>query len=148
MENLALQRTVTKLAEAEIKRHNLVGWRFRFNTNKTRLGVCRYDRKTIEVSVHVLPMGLKRATQVVAHELAHAIVGHGHGHDAVWRAKAIALGDTGERCGVMNVERTVVGTCRHCNFTVKRHRRIRGACPKCRHLPIHERMIEWDRLTS
>ena len=146
MEHLALQRIVTKLANDEIKRHSLVGWRFRFNTNKTRLGVCKYGPKLIEVSVHVLPLGLKRATQVVAHELAHAIVGHGHGHDHVWRAKAIALGDTGERCGTMNVEKSIVGTCPHCDFTVKRHRRIRGACPKCRHIPIENRMIIWERV--
>jgi len=146
MENTELKRTVTKLAHDEIKRHNLVGWRFKFNTNKRRRGVCKYNTKTIEVSVHLLKSGLKEVTQVVAHELAHAIVGYGHGHNHVWRKKAIELGDDGRRCGEsMEVAPTVIGKCRHCSFTVQRFRRIRGACPKCHHIPLADRMIVWSR---
>jgi hypothetical protein len=95
----------------------------------------------------MLHMGLKRVLQVVAHELAHAIVGYGHGHDAVWRAKAIELGDTGARCGEsMEVAPTVLGE-HHCGFQVKRFRKVTGGmCPKCRHLPHHQRILEWSRV--
>lgn len=31
----------------------------------------------------------------VAHEVAHALVGPAHGHDAVWRRKAVELGGSG-----------------------------------------------------
>ena len=34
----------------------------------------------------------------ILHEIAHALVGPQHGHDAVWRAKAREIGCTGERC--------------------------------------------------
>ena len=32
------------------------------------------------------------------HEIAHALVGRRHHHDAVWRAKAREIGCTGQRC--------------------------------------------------
>lgn len=34
-------------------------------------------------------------TEVLLHEIAHAIVGVKHGHDAVWLEKAIEIGATG-----------------------------------------------------
>ncbi len=34
----------------------------------------------------------------ILHEIAHALVGPQHGHDAVWRAKAREIGCSGERC--------------------------------------------------
>ena len=33
------------------------------------------------------------------HEIAHALVRKGHGHDAVWKAKALSIGCDGQRCG-------------------------------------------------
>jgi predicted SprT family Zn-dependent metalloprotease len=123
MEYLALQRMVHTMATEEIRRHGLAGWTFRFNRNKSRRGVCRYRSKSIEVSVHMLPHGLKETLQVVAHELAHAIVGYQHGHDAVWRRKAMELGDDGKRCGVMHAPKTFIGRCPGCDRTVRRNRR-------------------------
>lgn len=150
MENIALQRKVTALANEGIRLHNLHGWTFRFNTNKSRRGVCKYRTRRIEVSVHMLKLGVSETLKVVAHELAHAIVGASHGHNHVWRHKAIELGDDGHRCGEsMDVAPTVIGTCPNpdCTFTVKRFRRnTRGMCPRCRHLPDSQRMIIWEQV--
>ena len=151
MTYIVLQRQVTALANAEIQRHNLVGWRFRFNTNKRRGGVCKYDIRTIEVSIHMLQFGLKEVVKVIAHELAHAIVGCGHGHDFIWKRKAIELGDTGNRCHTFTlVAPSIIGTCSHCGGTFGRHRAPRrGATywcnrPSCAHLPTTERLVTWE----
>ena len=55
----------------------------------------------------------------ILHEIAHALVGRGHGHDYVWRSKALEIGCDGERChshekDIENVRYKYLATCPIC----------------------------------
>ena len=61
----------------------------------------------------------------ILHEIAHALVGPRHGHDEVWRAMALRIGCSGERCvsdDAPGIEGDWVGTC-PAGHRVTRHRR-------------------------
>jgi hypothetical protein len=147
--HIALQRTATDLIQREMVAQNLTGWTFKFSTVKASLGRCNYRKQQIDVSVYVLPQGLKRVLQVAAHEIAHAVVGARHGHDHVWRQKAIELGDTGHRCGRMEVPHSVEGHCPSCETTFKRNRMPNRnstlSCRKCLHAGKPARVV-WERV--
>jgi predicted SprT family Zn-dependent metalloprotease len=75
------------------------GWSFKFNTNATRVGVCRFRYKSIEVSSKFLAqMDEARLRNVLTHEIAHALVGPGRGHGPVWVRMHKSLGGDGQRC--------------------------------------------------
>ncbi|MFO0800022.1 MAG: SprT-like domain-containing protein [Gemmataceae bacterium] len=111
--------------------HGLADWQFGFNTNKRRAGVCRYPTRTrpgrIELSKHyVLRNPADEVRDTILHEIAHALVGHGHGHDEVWKAKCVEVGARPERCYGEEVEMPKGrwrATCGGCGREHDRHRR-------------------------
>ena len=75
------------------------GWVFGFDLAASRAGVCRYAERRIDLSVsYCLAATRAEIEDTVLHEIAHAIVGPRHNHDAVWKAKAREIGCAGERC--------------------------------------------------
>lgn len=130
------QHQVSLLALELMEQHGLIaqGWSFGFNRAKTGLGLCRHHLKKIELSVHHLGNeAVVRDTML--HEIAHALVGPGHGHDYVWRRKCIAIGGNGERCGDSGnrVEHAWKAVCPTCGNSSGQHRaplRV-SACSKC-----------------
>ena len=112
-------------------------WTFGFDLSTVRAGVCRYRDKRIDLSVsYCLRATRADVENTLLHEIAHAIVGAEHGHDAVWRARAHALGCTAERChDVTHTLARWVGECgcRRRWFRQRLSRRLRhGAiCRKC-----------------
>ncbi|MGI9142568.1 MAG: SprT-like domain-containing protein [Fluviibacter sp.] len=68
--------------------------------NYSMRGSCNHTKKLIRLQ----PCYVERAseemlTNTILHELAHAIVGVGHGHDHTWKRKAIEIGCNGKRLG-------------------------------------------------
>lgn len=121
------------------------GWTFGFDLAPSRAGVCRYSEQRIDLSVSYC-MAATRAEieDTILHEIAHAIVGPRHNHDAVWKAKAREIGCAGERCHrVQHSTPKWVGEC-GCGqqwFRQTLQRRMIGnrICGKC------SGMIEWRR---
>jgi predicted SprT family Zn-dependent metalloprotease len=130
------------LAISLMRYHGLyeLGWRFEFDNAKRRFGVCRYRNKTIGLSKGLTALNeLERVRNTILHEIAHALVGPKHGHDWVWRRKAIEIGCDGKRCYSSETTNTVesryIAICPKCKHTHKRHkitsRTKTSSCGKC-----------------
>lgn len=74
------------------------GWTFELGNEQRRMGVCRHSRKIIGFSRRFLHIDPAQITDTLLHEIAHALVGPGHGHDSTWRSMARHLGASDERC--------------------------------------------------
>ena len=88
-----------RLATGLMAEHGLEGWKLVFDRARTRAGVCRPGRREIGLSRILTALHTDAEVRdTVLHEIAHALVGAQHGHDVVWRAKALAIGCNGTRC--------------------------------------------------
>lgn len=88
-------------ATALMREHGLLafGWTVVFDNAKKRAGQCNYRLQTISLSKYLLAQRSYEDTMMtITHEIAHALVGGGHGHDAVWARKHRELGGNGKRC--------------------------------------------------
>lgn len=77
-----------------------IGWKFVWDNKATRrYGQCRYYKKEIGITKKlVLINTIEESKDVVLHEIAHALAGSGHGHDAEWKRMCIKVGARPERC--------------------------------------------------
>ena len=124
------------LQEHEDKSGLEPGWKFGFDLAPSRGGICRHTEKRITLSVtYCLKASEPELIDTILHEIAHAIVGPRHGHDAVWKAAAQHIGCTAERCH--RVQHTLPrwrGQC-GCGKQWKRQRLTQrsrtGLCPAC-----------------
>ena len=135
--------SIRALARTLLDAHGLVAWEFGFNGNLRRAGVCRYPTRArpgrIELSRHFVrrnPDAEVRDT--ILHEIAHALVGPGRGHDDVWKAKCLEIGARPERCYGEEIEMPKGrwrAVCPGCAKEYDRHRRpkaLRGwHCRPC-----------------
>lgn len=95
----AQEQAAAELARRLMNEHNLGEWRFQMDEATSRAAVCRYTSKIIGLSRlfirHASEADLRDA---ILHEIAHALAGPRHNHDAVWRRVAQSIGCTGNRC--------------------------------------------------
>jgi len=106
--------------------HGLTGWRLVFDNAKMRAGVCRPGRREIGLSRVLTALHTDAEVRdTVLHEIAHALVGPAHGHDAVWRSRAQAIGSTGGRCVPETAARAAAPWAGRCpaGHEFQRHRR-------------------------
>ena len=114
------------------------GWAFGFDLATSRAGVCRYAERRIDLSVSYCLAAMRAEIEdTVLHEIAHAIVGPRHNHDAVWKAKAREIGCAGERCHrVQHSTPRWVGECgcgqRWFRQTLQRRMMHNRVCASCR----------------
>lgn len=118
---------VAEWAQTVMQSFGLIAWRFRFNRRVTTMGLCRHGLRTIELSTHLVERNPpEEVRETLLHEAAHALVGRGHGHDAVWKAMAVEIGARAERCGQADLpEGRWRASCPGCGASHSRHRRPR-----------------------
>jgi predicted SprT family Zn-dependent metalloprotease len=82
-----------KLARELMSRFRLVGWKFRFDRERRAFGTCSYQLKTIRLSLPLVELNPEdEVRDTILHEIAHALVGPGHNHDDIWKAKCRQIG--------------------------------------------------------
>lgn len=90
--------TALALGRRLLREHGLEHWSVTTDRAKTRAGVCRFGARTISLSAPLTRLHDEpEVRDTILHEIAHALVGPFHGHDDVWRTKAIEIGCTGQR---------------------------------------------------
>lgn len=91
--------TIAKSVELGFANIKDLGWNLTFNNRKRALGICSYTKKEVQISLQFMTTcDEDRIRNTVAHEIAHALVGHKAGHNRVWRSTHRALGGDGQRC--------------------------------------------------
>ena len=98
---MVLERELKQMTEKAMYDHGLIqdGWKFAYGRGKKTFGTCSFGKKEIRISKHLARVNTpERVKMTILHEIAHALVGRFHGHDAVWKAKCIEIGGNGERC--------------------------------------------------
>lgn len=126
------------LARQLMNEHGLQNWRLVVDDAKKRFGLCQHRTKTISISQrHFLYSPEADIRDTILHEIAHALVGPGHGHNRVWKAKCVEIGAKPLRCGktaveAYNADAKWQTTC--CGRTSKRYRRPKGrySCRLCK----------------
>lgn len=132
-----------------VREHGLEGWTVVADRAKTRAGVCRFGRRQIGLSRPITEMHSEdEVRETLLHEIAHALVGPEHGHDEVWRARARAIGGSGERCVPADAPRPQgdwVGRC-PAGHEKTRHRapgRVES-CGRCSRRFDLEHLLAWS----
>ena len=123
------------LATELMDAHGLEGWRIKLDHARRRAGQCDFTNKTISLSrLYVRHADIDHIRDTILHEIAHALVGPRHGHDAVWRQKAREIGCTAARCHSLSFARARwVMTCPNGCFSVERHRKKSDlVCASCK----------------
>lgn len=124
------------LAENLMYEHGLIdeGWALGWSRARRSMGDCCGEDEVIRLSAVLVPHATEEQVRAtIMHEIAHALVGVGHGHDAVWKQKMIDLGQPPNRLGSWrSLPRRWVGKCPRCEDEWKRDRRLRrAACGSC-----------------
>jgi predicted SprT family Zn-dependent metalloprotease len=142
------RRDVLTLAEGLLRDHGLAGWRVELDHAKRRAGVCRFADRVIGISGPLAALHSdEEVRDTVLHEIAHALVGPSHGHDAVWRATARRIGCSARRCVDASAPRVAgawVGTC-PAGHLKDRHRRPERvmSCGTCSRTFSVEHVYTW-----
>ena len=138
-----------QMARELMNQHGLSEWSFRFDRARRRAGSCVHSRKEITLSGPLTALyDAPTVRGVILHEIAHALVGAAHKHDAVWQAKARELGapDSARLSGGLPAPRPLwKGTCPSCGATRELYsmpRRV-TSCGVCSRTFTPERIFIW-----
>jgi len=117
------------LAEELMKKHGIweQGWRFQFDRGLRRFGVCKFRRRIISLSQHLVQLNNREEVQdVILHEIAHAIAGFEAGHGYKWKMVCVQIGARPERCySTKTVETPKLKYYAKCGGCGKEHQKAR-----------------------
>lgn len=115
--------------ECAIDLHLPNDWTFVIDERpRKRVGQCRYRKREIGLSAWAVDstMPMDEIEDTIRHEIAHALVGPGHGHDGFWKRMAENCGATPEACASIDEDHLPEplwrGTCQRCGYVFTRHR--------------------------
>jgi predicted SprT family Zn-dependent metalloprotease len=147
------KRAITLFAREKMAEHGLQGWRLEWDNARNRAGVCRSGAKTIGLSQYCLERRpLEETRDTVLHEIAHALAGPRHGHDAHWKMMCRRVGANPNRTYETSEEQKAdapwKGTCPRCARVATRHQQpVRvNSCGKCTPGFNVETILEWEYL--
>jgi len=140
------------VAEALIQQHGLDGWSFQFDSAQKRAGACAFNTKVISLSrFYCNKASDAQIRDTVLHEIAHALAGPKHNHDATWKGIARSIGCTADRCHTVDfAPAKYIASCPRCGWFQKKNRRLRGGvCRTCGQLVTYRMFTQqtWDTLS-
>ncbi len=143
-------RDAFAMAEHLLERHGLEGWTVELDSAKRRAGICRFGPRVLGLSAPLTALHSEdEVRDTILHEIAHALVGPRHGHDATWRRVATQIGCSGERCvsaDAPRVEPAWLGVCDR-GHSIGRHRRPERVmtCARCSRSFDLAHLITWTQ---
>ncbi len=139
------EQGVLKNARRLLRKHGLSDWSVALDDASSRAGACNYKSKQILLARLFLRKASESAIRdTILHEIAHALAGMAHHHDAVWRRIARGIGCSAARCHDIDFSppRWIMQCPNGC-FVYARKRRNSGMiCKKCKQPP---RFISWTK---
>ena len=79
-------RDAFAMAEYLLEVHGLDDWDVSYNSAKRRAGICHFAEQTLGLSAPLTAVHSEEDVRdTILHEIAHALVGPAHAHDATWR---------------------------------------------------------------
>ncbi len=140
-------------AESLIKKHGLDGWSFQFDNAQRRAGACAYSTKVISLSrLYCLKASADQVRDTILHEIAHALAGPKHNHDAKWKSIARSIGCKAERCHTVDfAPARYIVSCSRCGWHQKKNRRLRGGvCRACKERVEYHPFTQqaWEELSQ
>jgi len=131
-------KTALNLAQELLAHWNLSDWQIGISPRMNRTaGKCRHRSKLILLShSHIQLNSEEVVLGTVKHEIAHGLVGPGHGHDALWKRTAILVGAKPVRCvSAITPPGKWIAICPSCaknfNFYKKPRKTLRHWCRRC-----------------
>lgn len=87
---------VSTLARELMEKYHVQDMKFGFTYSNRFWGRCSYDKISLQLN-HALRSSMEDIKNTLLHEIAHAILGPGHGHRIEWQLKAKEMGVTWTR---------------------------------------------------
>ena len=130
-----IQEAILICADVMIK-NNLDKWTVKVHSRRKALADCSSKLKTIRFSKHFLCIANREQLEgVTLHEIAHALVGPGHGHDTVFKQKCTELGVDSKYANAkaegISLPYKYSLTCTECFTTTKSNVKKRYSCSNC-----------------
>lgn len=138
------RQTASAKCKEFLKFHKLDNWKVVINTspNVSFLGYCDYNSQTIILSGYHCDINPDSAVlDTILHEVAHALVGPGNGHNYVWQRMAEKLGAIPKACSEFSLPAAAVDAIRSGHNveveleTIVRPKykvtQLKDVCPEC-----------------
>lgn len=109
------RQQASKLTRDLLDSHGLEDWHIRLTIDLTKpfLGLCSGKDKCIILNAHHIDTHPDvEVIDTIRHEVAHAIVGTEHGHNDIWKAKAVELGAAPTICSTMSLDPHIINAIR------------------------------------
>lgn len=115
--------------------NGLYMWACAVGSAAREAGSCNYAQKRITISGPLAKLNDEAETRdTILHEIAHALVGPGHGHGKVWKAMAVKVGANPVRAygkDLLTPPARYIGTFDNCGHTTESMTMHRISCGKC-----------------
>jgi SprT-like family len=92
---MATRERVEQVGRDLAAQHGLADWKIAVQGHNTNpcLGRCDFENEKLSIEIYAADlMSEDEVKRIWLHEIAHALVGSNHDHDAVWRAQCRELG--------------------------------------------------------